>query len=193
MKGFFMPGNTFKKLQAPVQKGALGILVSGTPVLITGKLITGRDAAHKKMTDLLDRRECLPFSLNDQLLYHMGPCPAGPERAIGPCGPTTSGRMDAYTPMLLDRGLAGIIGKGILSSNVINSLVKHGAIYFAATGGAGALYMQCVRNVRVLAFPELGPEAVLELEVVDFPVIVAVDNNGTDLFRTGPLNWQSCV
>jgi fumarate hydratase subunit beta len=154
-------------------------------VLISGKLLTARDAAHKKMVALLEKGEELPVSLTDQIIYYVGPSPAPPGRVIGACGPTTSGRMDVYTPALLAQGLRGMIGKGFRSPEVLQALQAHHAVYFGAVGGAGALLSKCVQSARVVAYPELGPEAVYELTVSDFPAVVINDIYGGDLYRDG--------
>ncbi len=178
------------KLNTPLDKALLATLKAGDAVLLSGTVYSARDAAHKKLIAMLKKGEPLPFPIVGQAIYHMGPCPARPGSVIGPCGPTTSGRMDRYTPALLEQGLCAILGKGILSPGTAEALVRHGAVYFAATGGAGTLYMSCVRSARTAAFPELGPEAVLELQIEDFPLIVAVDTHGEDLFRTGPEKYR---
>lgn len=178
------------KLHTPLDKALLATLQAGDAVLLSGTVYSARDAAHKKLMAMLKKGEPLPFPVSGQAIYHMGPCPARPGSVIGPCGPTTSGRMDKYTPTMLEQGLCAIIGKGILAQATVDVLVAHGAVYFAATGGAGTLYMSCVRTAKPAAFPDLGPEAVLELQIEDFPLIVAVDTQGEDLFRTGPEKYK---
>ena len=142
------------------------------------------------MCALLDASEPLPVDIRDQAIYYVGPCPPRPGDVIGSCGPTTSGRMDAYAPRLLNLGLAAMIGKGFRKPAVVDSIRQNGAAYFAATGGAGALIAQCVKSSRVVAFPDLGTEAIRELQVHNLPLIVAVDSEGNDLYQTGPQAYR---
>jgi fumarate hydratase subunit beta len=160
-------------------------LKAGDRVLITGVIYTGRDMAHKYMIDGIRKGEALPFDLKGQILYYTGPTPPAPGRPIGSAGPTTSYRMDKYTPELLDRGLKGMIGKGPRGESVKESIRKNRAVYFAAIGGAGALISKAIRKAEVIAYPELGTEAVMRLEVEDFPVVVVNDVHGADLYRIG--------
>lgn len=153
--------------------------------MLSGTLYVARDAAHKRMVEQLDRGEPLPFDIKGQTLYYMGPTPAPPGRIIGAAGPTTSKRMDPYTPRLLASGLKGMIGKGVRSTEVKDAMKKYGAVYLAAVGGAGALISKSIVKSEVIAYPDLGPEAVLKIEVKDFPATVIVDNNGTDLYVSG--------
>ena len=176
-------------LSTPLKGEDILKLKAGDRVKINGKIYTARDAAHKKMIELLARGEDLPVDLEGQVIYYAGPAPAKPGYVIGPVGPTTSGRMDSYTVPLLARGLKGMIGKGVRSAEVKAGLVKYGAVYFAAVGGAAALLSRRVKNARVAAYPELGPEAVTELEVEDFPVIVINDIYGNDLYSEGVKNF----
>lgn len=185
-----MEKDNVTKLNTPLDKVQLASLRVGDAVLLSGTVYSARDAAHKKLMALIKRGAPLPFPIQGHAIYHMGPCPAKPGSVIGPCGPTTSGRMDKYTPTMLEQGISAIIGKGILAQATVDALARHGAVYFAATGGAGTLYMSCVKSAHPAAFPELGPEAVLELQVVDFPLIVAVDTLGQDLFRLGPEKYR---
>ncbi|HTX72849.1 MAG TPA: Fe-S-containing hydro-lyase [Rectinemataceae bacterium] len=175
-----------KRILAPLSDEAIDSLEAGDSVLITGRIFTARDAAHKRMIELLEAGKELPIPLAGQVLYYAGPTPARPGRVSGPIGPTTSGRMDLYTPQLLDRGLKGMIGKGLRSDEVIRSMVKNRAVYFAAVGGAAALIARCVKSSEVVAYPELGPEAIRRLSVQDFPAIVVIDARGHDLYRTAP-------
>ncbi|MCL2810862.1 MAG: FumA C-terminus/TtdB family hydratase beta subunit [Clostridia bacterium] len=175
----------------PAARQTLATLRAGDRVLLSGRMLTGRDAAHKRLTGLLDAGLGLPVSLAGQAMYYVGPCPARPGEVIGSCGPTTSGRMDIYTPPLLERGLLCTIGKGQRSVAVIKAMQAHGAVYLAATGGAGALIAGCVKACRVVAFEELGTEAIHELEVEDFPLIVAVDSLGNNLYQLGPERYRS--
>jgi fumarate hydratase subunit beta len=160
-------------------------LKAGDVVEITGIIYAARDAAHKKLVDLLDEGKELPFDISNQIIYYVGPCPARPGMVIGSAGPTTSGRMDGYAPRLIELGLTGMIGKGLRSSEVIEAMKKHGAIYFGATGGAGALLSKCIVSEEVIAFPELGTEALRKLVVENFPAIVVIDNIGRDLYSIG--------
>ncbi len=157
----------------------------GDSVLITGKIYSARDAAHKVMTEALARGEKLPIDWHNQIVYYLGPTPAKPGNPIGSCGPTTSGRMDAYTPTMLDQGIQGMIGKGSRDKAVVDSMIKHGVTYFAAVGGAAALISKSVKEYKVIAYPELGPEALAELTVVDFPAIVVIDCEGNNFYDIG--------
>lgn len=176
-------------LNTPLDDNAVVELRSGDRVKITGKIFTARDAAHKKLVDLLSARQPLPIDIKGQLIYYAGPAPAKPGYVIGPAGPTTSGRMDSYTIPLLAEGLKGVIGKGVRSGAVQEGLVKYKAVYFAAVGGAAALISQKIKKARVVAFPELGPEAIFELEVEEFPVVVVNDTYGNDLYKMGVQNY----
>lgn len=172
------------ELCTPVSRESLGALKAGDRVRLTGTLFTGRDAAHKRLIAALDAGEKLPVELAGQLIYFVGPCPAPPGRPIGSAGPTTSYRMDAYSPRLLrEAGLLGMIGKGDRSDAVIQAMKETGAVYFAATGGAGALIALCVKKCEVAAYPDLGPEAVYKMEVENLPLVVAIDASGSDLYR----------
>ncbi len=160
-------------------------LKAGDVVLISGTVYTARDAAHKKMTELLAAGGSLPFDIRDAIIYYVGPSPAKPGNIIGSAGPTTSGRMDAYTPALLDLGLRGMIGKGARTPEVIESICKNQAVYFGAIGGAAAVMARCVRSVEIIAYEELGAEAVRKLVVEDLPVIVAIDSQGNNYYEIG--------
>ncbi len=160
-------------------------LKAGDRVLITGVIYTGRDMAHKYMVEGHKKGEPLPFDVTGQILYYTGPSPAPPGQPIGSAGPTTSYRMDKYTPYLLELGLKGMIGKGPRGQEVKDAVKKHKAVYFAAIGGAGALISKTIRKAEVIAYPELGTEAVMQLEVEDFPVVVANDVYGADLYKIG--------
>ncbi|MBO8138594.1 MAG: Fe-S-containing hydro-lyase [Desulfotomaculum sp.] len=157
----------------------------GQQVLINGKIFTGRDAAHKKLVELLEMGEKLPVDLTGQIIYYVGPTPPKPNQIIGAAGPTTAGRMDVYTPKILEQGLKGMIGKGKRSLEVIEAMKKHKAVYFAAIGGAAAYISKTVKSANVVAYPELGPEAIYQLEVVNLPVIVVNDAYGGDLYEEG--------
>jgi fumarate hydratase subunit beta len=174
-----------KKITAPLTDEAVRDLRAGDAVEITGVVYQARDAAHKRLVALLEAGEELPFELQGAVVYYMGPSPAKPGNVIGSAGPTTSGRMDAYAPLLIERGLKGMIGKGLRSEAVKKAMIEHTAVYFAATGGAGALLAQRIVANEVIAWPELGAEAVARLEVADFPVIVVGDCHGGDLYEAG--------
>lgn len=182
---------TVKTLKVPIAKTEdLGALAAGDMVYLSGTLLTARDAAHKRLCDLLEAGQPLPVPLRDQALYYTGPCPAPPGYAIGSAGPTTSSRMDTYTPPLLQEGLRVMIGKGPRSAAVMDAMKKHNAMYLAAIGGAGALMAHTVRKAECVAFPELGPEAIYRLEVTDMPLIVAIDLAGNNLYETGPARYR---
>ncbi|ASM38319.1 Fe-S-containing hydro-lyase [Campylobacter sp. RM12327] len=174
-----------KKITAPFDKDVVKTLKAGDNVLISGYIIAARDAAHKALTEALARGEKLPLDFKNQVIYYVGPTPAIPGNAIGSAGPTTSGRMDKYTPTMLDLGVSGMIGKGYRSDAVVESMKKNCVVYMVAIGGTGALISQSIKKYEVLAYPELGPEAVARLEVVDFPAIVAIDCEGNDFYKQG--------
>lgn len=174
-----------KRVSTPISDKTARSLSAGDRVLLTGILYTGRDAAHKRLFEMMKKGEKLPIELNGQVIYYVGPCPAKPGAVIGSAGPTTSGRMDAYTPALLDAGLKGMIGKGLRNKAVVDSIIKNGAVYFAAIGGAGALLAQAIKEAEVVAFEDLGPEAIYRLRVEDFPVTVVIDSSGADLYKMG--------
>ena len=171
-----------KRLDTPLTEEVRRSLRAGDRVLISGTIYTARDMAHKRLVELVSKKQKLPFDLRDQIIYYTGPTPAREEQIIGSCGPTTSLRMDKYTPMLLGAGLGGVIGKGQRSADVISALRKYKSVYFAAIGGAGALLSTKVKNAKLVAYEDLGCEAIRQLEVVDFPVIVAVDAYGGNIY-----------
>lgn len=171
------------KLQAPLSEKVLQRLRAGEAVSLSGIIFTGRDAAHKRLVEQFDRGEELPFDVCGQVIYYVGPCPAPPGKAIGSAGPTTSYRMDPYAPRLIREGLAGMIGKGDRSNEVIGAMKTHGAVYFAAIGGAGALLANRIKSAEVIAYEDLGPEAVRRIVVEEFPLIVAIDTEGNNLYR----------
>jgi fumarate hydratase subunit beta len=173
------------KITPPLKEGDVERLRAGDRVLITGVLYTARDAAHRRLVALIDKGEELPFDLKGQLLYYVGPTPAKPGQVIGSAGPTTSGRMDSYTPRLLQLGLKATIGKGQRSEEVIEAMKRYRAVYMAAVGGAAALIARTIKKSEVIAYEELGPEAIRRLEVEDFPAIVVNDVFGGDLFKIG--------
>lgn len=178
-----------KKITTPLTEDQVKGLKAGDQVSITGTIYTGRDAAHKNIVKALKEGTELPFDLKDQIIYYVGPCPAGPGHAMGSAGPTTSGRMDSLTDSLLSVGLRGMIGKGPRNDEVIESMKRNKAVYFAATGGAGALIAKAVKKSEVIAYPELGPEAIYKLDVVDFPVVVAIDIEGNDQYKIGKAEY----
>ncbi|MBA1335079.1 MAG: Fe-S-containing hydro-lyase [Firmicutes bacterium] len=179
-----------KTVHTPLTGETVRELKSGDRVLLNGTIYTGRDAAHKRLVEMLDKGENLPMDLKGQVIYYVGPCPAKPGAVIGSAGPTTSGRMDAYTPALLERGLKGMIGKGIRNQRVIDAIVKHGAVYLGAIGGAGALLAEAIKEAEVLAFEDLGPEAIYRLRVENFPVTVIIDSQGNDLYTVGKKQYK---
>ena len=169
-------------MQAPLDKEEVKALEAGDYVYITGAIYTARDAAHLRMSEALDRGEELPIDLNNNIIYYMGPTPAREGRVIGSAGPTTASRMDKYAPRLLDLGLTGMIGKGRRKPEVTDSIVRNGAVFFAAVGGAGALLSKCIKKAEVIAYDDLGTEAIRKLEVENFPVIVVIDSKGRNLY-----------
>lgn len=173
------------KLSTPLDAETVENLRIGQKVLLNGIIYTGRDAAHKKLVELLDQGQPLPINLKGQVIYYVGPSPAKPGQVIGSAGPTTSGRMDAYAPRLMALGLKGMIGKGKRAPEVIKAIKQYKSVYFAAVGGAAALIAKCIKQSRVVAYPELGPEAIHELYVENFPVVVANDTLGADLYEEG--------
>ena len=170
------------ELQTPLTKEKIESLKAGDYVYITGTIYTARDAAHKRMSEALAAGEELPIDVKDQIIYYMGPTPAKEGQVIGSAGPTTASRMDKYAPKLLDLGLSGMIGKGKRSQDVTSSIVLNGAVYFAAVGGAGALLSKCIKSSEVVAYEDLGTEAIRKLEVENFPAIVVIDRMGNNLY-----------
>lgn len=179
------------RLETPLTQEKVAQLKSGDNVLISGVIYTGRDAAHKKMVDALASGDALPFDVKDQVIFFVGPTPPKPGQVIGSSGPTTSYRMDAYSPTLIEQGLTGMIGKGLRSKEVIAAMKKYGAVYFGAIGGSGALLAKRIVAAEVIAYPELGPEAVRRLEVRDFPVMVIIDHEGNNLYETGQAQYRT--
>ncbi len=179
-----------KILTTPLSDAVIKDLKAGDMAYISGVVYTARDAAHKKMCELLDEGQPMPFDFTGAAVYYAGPCPAKPGKPIGSVGPTTSGRMDLYAPKLMEQGLKIMIGKGLRSKEVIDSIVKHGGIYFAAIGGAAALMGKSVESAEVIAFDELGTEAVRRLVVKELPVIVAIDSRGNNMYDEGREKYQ---
>jgi len=173
------------KITTPLNRESAAQLKAGESILLSGVIYTARDAAHKRLVDLLAQGQPLPFDIQGQVIYYVGPSPAPPGRVIGSAGPTTSTRMDAYTPRLLAAGMLGIIGKGDRSPGVVESLVQHGGVYFGAVGGAGALIARCITEAEVVAFPDLGAEAVHRLKVEKMPLVVLIDSKGENFYRLG--------
>ena len=171
-----------KKITLPLSKQDVSTLKVSDCVLISGTILTARDCAHKRIFELLDKNEQLPFDIKDSVIYYAGPCPAKPNTVSGSCGPTTSARMNAYAPRLLDLGLGAIIGKGEMSNEVRDGIKRNKSVYFSAIGGAGALYASCILSIKCIAFDDLLSEAVYKLEVKDFPAIVAYDSFGGSIY-----------
>ena len=179
------------RLTTPLTAQAVASLRAGDRVLLSGTVYTARDAAHARLIALLNGGQPLPFAVEGQVIYYVGPTPPRPGEPIGSAGPTTSGRMDPYTPALLAAGLRGMIGKGSRSAEVREAMVRHGAVYFAATGGAGALLAKRIRSAEVVAWEDLGPEAVRRLVVEDFPLVVIDDVHGHDLYEEGAARYRA--
>ena len=173
-----------KYINAPISDEDAKSLHSGDYVYITGTIYTARDAAHKRMAEALEAGQPLPIDMKNNIIYYMGPSPAREGRTIGSAGPTTASRMDKYAPDLLDLGLKGMIGKGKRSQAVIDGIVRNGAVYFAAVGGAGAILSKCIKKSTVIAYDDLGTEAIRELEVENLPVVVVIDSEGNNLYET---------
>lgn len=170
-------------IDTPLTKEKVGNLHSGDYVYITGTIYSARDAAHLRMYNAVSNNEKLPFDIQDQIIYYLGPTPAREGQVIGSAGPTTSSRMDKYTPTLLDMGMTGMIGKGKRSEEVINAMKKNKAVYFAAVGGAGALLSKCIKKSKVIAYDDLGTEAIREMYVENLPVIVVIDCEGNNMYK----------
>lgn len=173
------------RLTTPLTDETIKSLKAGDMVYISGVVYTARDAAHKRMCELLDKGEAMPFDFEGSAIYYAGPCPPKPGQPIGSVGPTTSGRMDLYSPRLIEQGLKVMIGKGLRNQEVVDSIVKHSGVYFAAIGGAAALMGKSVQEAKVIAYDELGTEAVRRLIVKDLPVIVAIDSKGNNMYESG--------
>ncbi len=180
-----------KHITTPITEDTTKDLKSGDYVYITGTIYVARDAAHKQLMEVLDRGEELPFPIKDATIYYMGPSPAREGRPIGSAGPTTASRMDKYAPRLLDLGQKAMIGKGKRTPEVIEAVIRNKAVYFAAVGGAGALLSKCIKKSDLVCYEDLGAEAILKLEVEDFPVIVVVDSQGNNLYETAIKEYAS--
>ena len=180
-----------KILHTPLSTKDIEKMIYGDKVILNGTIYTARDAAHKRLIQLLKDGKQLPFDIRGQIIFYVGPTPEKPGEVIGSAGPTTSSRMDPYTPILLDAGLRGMIGKGQRSKEVIDAIIKNRAIYFAATGGAGALLAKSIKKSKIIAYEDLGPEAIREINVENFPCIVAIDTKGRNLYEEGPKKYHN--
>ena len=179
-----------RTITAPIDRETLKSLHAGDYVYISGTIYTARDAAHKRMIETLDEGRELPLDLKDNVIYYMGPSPAREGRPIGSAGPTTASRMDKYTPRLLDLGMGAMIGNGKRSQAVIDAIVRNGAVYFAAVGGAGAILSKCIKESEVIAYDDLGTEAIRKLTVENMPMIVVIDSEGNNLYETAVKEYQ---
>lgn len=179
-----------KKITLPITDEDIKILKAGDSVLLTGSIITGRDAAHKRLYELIQKGEKLPVDIKGELIYYVGPAPAKPGYAVGPAGPTSSYRMDKYAPSLLDLGLKGMIGKGARNKEVVDAIVRNKGVYLVAIGGAAALIAKSIKSEEILCYEDLGTEAVRRYEVEDFPCIVAIDSNGNNVYETEPPKYR---
>jgi fumarate hydratase subunit beta len=182
-----------KNIKSPIDQQVLEELKAGDQVFITGVLYVARDAAHKRLVEAVDRGEKLPFDIEGQTVYYMGPSPAKPGGVIGAAGPTTSGRMDVYAPRLMEIGLKGMIGKGARTQPVLDAIKKYKAVYFAGLGGAGALISKCIKKAEVIAYDDLGAEALRRIEVVDFPATVINDMHGGNLYEEGKAKYALSI
>ena len=179
------------QLTTPLTREQVRVLRSGDTVRLTGVIYTARDAAHKRLVELVQAGKPLPFEVKDATIYYVGPTPAKPGQAIGSAGPTTSYRMDAYAPTLIALGETGMIGKGKRSDEVVAAMKEHGAVYFGAIGGAGALLSKCIKKAELVAYEDLGAEAIRRLEGEDFPVVVIIDSQGNNLYESGRKDYLS--
>lgn len=179
-----------KKITLPITDEDIKNLKAGDSVLLTGSIITGRDAAHKRLYELIQKGEKLPVDIKGELIYYVGPAPAKPGYAVGPAGPTSSYRMDKYAPLLLDLGLKGMIGKGARNKEVVDAIVRNKGVYLVAIGGAAALIAKSIKSEEILCYEDLGTEAVRRYEVEDFPCIVAIDSNGNNVYETEPPKYR---
>lgn len=179
-----------REITAPIDRDTIKTLHAGDYVYISGTIYTARDAAHKRMTETLDAGGDLPIEIKGNVIYYMGPSPAREGRPIGSAGPTTASRMDKYTPRLLDLGMGAMIGKGKRSQAVIDAIVRNGAVYFAAVGGAGAILSKCIKKSEIIAYEDLGTEAIRKLTIENLPVIVVIDAEGNNLYETASKEYQ---
>ncbi len=179
-----------KKINLPITDNDIKNLKAGDNVLLTGSIITGRDAAHKRLFELIQNNKPLPVDITGELIYYVGPAPAKPGYAVGPAGPTSSYRMDKYAPSLLDLGLKGMIGKGARNREVIDAIVRNRGVYLVAIGGAAALIAKSIKKEELLCYEDLGTEAIRRYTVEDFPCIVAIDSNGNNVYETEPLKYK---
>lgn len=182
-----------KKIQTPFTREDTRTLKAGDACLITGVIYTARDAAHKRLCELVDQNKPLPMDMENAIIYFVGPTPAKPGQVIGSAGPTTAYRMDAYSPKLIAIGQTGMIGKGKRSAEVIAAMKEYGAVYFGATGGCGALLSKCIKKSDIVAYDDLGAEAIRRLEIEDFPVTVIIDSEGNNLYETGRAEYLRSV
>ena len=182
-----------KKISMPLTRDKARELKAGDSCLLSGVIYTARDAAHKRLYALIEQNKPLPFDIKDSVIYYVGPTPAKPGEAMGSAGPTTSYRMDAYSPSLIKLGQTGMIGKGKIGTEVIEAMKKHGAVYFGATGGCGALLSKCIKKSEVIAYDDLGAEAIHRLEVENFPVVVVIDSKGNNLYEIGRENYLNTI
>jgi fumarate hydratase subunit beta len=182
-----------KKFTTPLTEYKIKNLIAGDSILLSGYIYTARDAAHKRLVELLSEGKELPFDVNGEVIYYVGPTPAKPGQVIGSAGPTTSYRMDAYTPTLLDKGLKGMIGKGLRGQDVIESIKQNKAVYFAAIGGAAALTGKCVKSSELIAYEDLGAEAIRKLYVEDLPLIVVIDSEGNNYYEIGQMEYLNSL
>lgn len=180
-------------LTAPFDEKTARSLKMGERVLLSGVIYTARDAAHQRLCELLERKEALPFDLQNAVIYYVGPAPAKPGEVIGSAGPTTSYRMDAYAPRLLALGLRGMIGKGVRNDAVVGAMKKHGAVYLGAIGGAGVLLARCIKKAELVCYEDLGSEAIQRLEVENMPLTVIIDAEGNNLYESGPANYLASL
>ena len=178
-------------IKTPLSPEIIKTLKAGDNITVTGTIYTARDAAHKRMCEAIKNGDALPFDVKNQIIYYVGPCPAKPGKVIGSCGPTTSYRMDAYAPKLIKLGLKGMIGKGLRNKEVKDSCIKNGCIYFGAIGGAGALLSEHVKKSEIIAYDDLGAEAVRKLTVEDFPITVIIDSYGNDIYESGKAEYRN--
>ena len=180
-----------KKIRLPLTEESIKNLNAGDSVLLTGSMLTGRDAAHKRLFELMQAGKPLPVELRGEVMYYVGPAPAKPGYAVGPAGPTSSYRMDAYTPALLDLGLKGMIGKGARSPEVVEAIKRNGCVYFAAVGGAAALIARSIKQEELLCYEDLGTEAIRRYTVEDFPCIVVIDSEGRNIYESEPVRYRT--